>query len=66
MSSPLASYKEGGIYFMKSKYQRYTKETIHEIVEDLTNPNIKLANETARSRGLEISSYINTLSNFVF
>ena len=43
---------------MKSKYQRYTKEIIDGIQDDLENPNIRVASEAAMNRGLDISGYI--------
>lgn len=43
---------------MKSKYQRYTKEIIEGIQDDLENPNIRVASEAAMNRGLDISGYI--------
>ena len=49
---------------MKSKYERYTQETIIGIAEDLSDPNIRSASEAARNRGLDVSGYVKHVKQF--
>lgn len=49
---------------MKSKYERYTKEIIDGILEDILNPQIKTASESARNIGIDVSGLIKHLKTY--